>query len=312
MNTDSRRDLDRHDGRNRIPSSISWIVARQIPMAGSAAAIVFAATRYLGGAVSPWWYVAAFFGTWCVYLRDSAASCRAEDAISQPRRAAVFRDSVRWCRTAPFVSAIVAFVAIALARPSPTTWAVIATIGTLGLLHGLQNSPARSSGRERPLAWMAVVKSPIVAAAWTLGAVALPILETESSTTPPTIAVILVAVLLYLALLCDSLLLDLRDRIADRTFGLNTIAVRIGPRGIHAMVGLLVALMVLTSLVGIAGLDHAVSWRRISIACTLGIAVPWILWRRLEKDETTVTLSMMSWRYIAAASVAGSASIVVQ
>ena len=281
-------------------------------MAGSAVAIVFASAQYLEETISLWWYVAAFFGTWCVYLRDSAASCRTEDAISQPRRAAVFRDSERWCRVAPFASAIVALLAILLARPTATTWIVMTTIGILGLLHGFQNPPVRASEIRRPLASMAVIKSPIVAGAWTLGAVALPILESESGTAPSPISVILVSVLLYLALLCDSLLLDLRDRVADQTYGLHTIAVRIGSRGIHALVGLLIALMVLTSLIGIVGLEQAASWRRLSIGCTLGIAVPWVLWQRLRKDEATVTLSMMAWRYIAAVAVVGSASMPAQ
>ena len=50
------------------------LVFLQIPMAISAASLIAAIAFTLGRPLEPAWYLAAFLGTWCVYLRDSAAS----------------------------------------------------------------------------------------------------------------------------------------------------------------------------------------------------------------------------------------------
>ena len=142
-----------------------------------------------------------------------------------------------------------------------------------------------------------------------MGAVALPMLEGEPPSNQGRTAVLPLAALLFLALLLDSLLLDLRDRIADRTYGLRTIAVRIGPRGIHALAGLLILAMVITGLVGAGVVEETATWRRLATAVVLGVSIPWIAWRRIVGNETATNLGMMAWRYLAAAAVIGSAPL---
>lgn len=288
---------------------VAWITARQIPMAGSAAAILFASSHSLGRPLSIGWYFAAFFGTWCVYLRDSAASCDAEDTISQPERAAAFQRNVRWRILVPAIAAMLALLAVVLARPHAMAWGVLIAIGALGLLHATQGTRRENGETPARLKSLAIMKSIVVSAAWTVGAVALPMLEgtplSESNGTTP----LPLAVLLFLALLLDSLLLDLRDRIADRTYGLRTIAVRIGPRGIHALAGLLILAMVITGLVGVGAFEETGTWRRFTTAVVLGLSIPWAAWRRIVGNETATNLGMMAWRYLAAAAVIGSAPL---
>lgn len=278
-------------------------------MALSAAAILFASSRILGEPLSIWWYVAAFFGAWYVYLLDSAASCTTEDAISQPIRAAVFRDSVWWCRVVPLVSAATALAALMLAVPTPTTWLVLTAIGALGLLHAARDATATTPSTRRRVKSLAMLKSPVVAAAWTVGAVMLPSLQSADIEGVDWMRAILLAGLLFPALLADSILLDLRDRTADRTYGMRTIAVRIGPRGTHALVGALLALMLVASIGTILTQAQPEMWRRLAIAVVLGLAAPWMLWRRLERDETAVNVGMMAWRFLAAAAMLGPTTI---
>lgn len=96
---------------------------------------------------------------------------------------------------------------------------------------------------------------------------------------------------------------------ADGTYGLRTIAVRIGPRGVHAWLGILLLAMIVTAIVGGLSIEDAVVWRRLATAVVLGLAVPWFLWRRIASSETGVSLGMMAWRYLAAAAVLGSGAL---
>ena len=74
MQADSEGTLE-HPERNSLGALVSDFILIQIPMAASAAALLFATARLLGRPLDGAWYAAAFLGTWCVYLRDSAASC---------------------------------------------------------------------------------------------------------------------------------------------------------------------------------------------------------------------------------------------
>lgn len=282
----------------------SWLVLSQIAMAASAAALVLACSEVLQRPISPWWYAAAFFGSWAVYLRDSAASCDAEDAISQPRRAAIFRGSGFRCLVLPGISGALAVAVGLLARPSLATIVLLGIVGGLGLLHALPSSKAdRSKGLATKR--FAAVKSVVVSVAWAAAAVGLPVLESDPDPARPvTTAAIWLVILLVPLLLADSLLLDLRDRIADRDFGLRTIAVRIGARGIHALVGVLLGLTVLVILLGASDAIDPTGWRRIGLAGCLGLTLTWFAWPVLRRNEPGLAMAMMSWRFLAALATA--------
>ena len=285
---------------------MSWLVLSQLAMAASAAALIFACERTLDRPISPWWYAAAILGTWAVHLRDSAASCDAEDSISQPRRANLFRDHLIWSWILPVLAVTSGAIAALLARPSLPTLILLAVIGALGLLHAL---PTRSPSDRTPSAEpsnlgvkrFAAGKSVVVSIAWTVAAVGLPLLESNDALDSTVWrAAIWLTLLLFPVLLADSLLLDLRDRIADRTFGLHTIAVRIGPRGVHAMVGILLAISVTVILLGASDAIDPVSWRRLGLASVFGLGLVWFGWRGFRRDEAGVAFAVMSWRFIAA------------
>ena len=88
-----------------------------------------------------------------------------------------------------------------------------------------------------------------VSIAWSGAAVGLCLLESPAPLDRPVlVAGVWFAVLVAPVLFADSLLLDLRDRAADRAFGLHTIAVRIGPRGVLALVAVMLAVAAITTL----------------------------------------------------------------
>lgn len=290
-----------------IRRAASWLVLSQVAMAASASAIVFVASRGLDRPIDPWWYVAAFLGTWAVHLRDSAASCDAEDAISQPRRAAFFRGSVAWSRVLPVIAALGAVGTALLARPSWPTLVLLGVVAILGVLHALPRDARPSTddpGGTRGIKGFAAWKSVVVSLSWGVAAVGLPVLE---SAAPVDQAVRHTATWLLLLLipilLADSLLLDLRDRVADRTFGLSTLAVRLGPRGIHALVGLLLGFAAILILPGSVDVIDPPVWRRVALASILGLAIPWSAWRLVRTNEPAVAFSMMAWRFLATLAV---------
>ena len=279
-----------------IQGPLSLVVLSQVAMAASAAALVFACSQVLDRSISPWWYAAAFLGSWAVYLRDSAASCDAEDSISQPRRAALFRGSRTWCAVLPLLGGALGVACGLVAGPRPITLALLGAVGVLGLLHALPSDGGRVATKR-----FAAAKSIVVSIAWGLAAVGLPLLEGDGPTTDATWTTAgWLVVLLVPVLLADSLLLDLRDRIADRTFGLRTIAVRVGPRDVHAAIGILLAVSAATILLGASSAVDPSRWLRIGLATTLGMAVAWAGWRGWRGNEAGLAAAVMAWRFLAA------------
>ena len=291
---------------NPAPPTGPWarLVFLQIPMALSAASLIAAIAITLDRPLEPAWYLAAFLGTWCVYLRDSAASCDAEDRVSQPGRASLFRSSAFLRTSLPMITAITGFATLVWIRPTTATAGLLIGIGLLGLVHSfsVKDRTASRSEATRPLtSRLAILKSPMVSVAWAAAAVSLPVLEGNGpgiSTTTWTQATMLGLPLIAI-LLGDSLLLDLRDRDADARFQLRTIAVRIRPRTVHVIV----ASLLLTAAAGfafdsIAG-DPAVPWLGFGIPVVLGLATAWATWPNLRGREASLAMAVMSWRFLA-------------
>ncbi len=306
-----------HDVRSESPSSPviamavrlgAALVLTQIAMAASAACLVFACSRVLDRPISSWWYVAAFLGSWCVYLRDSAASCDAEDAISQPRRAAIFRGSRFWSWWLPGACALGGAGGALAADPRSATIGLLAVMSLLAALHARRSQSSSADAPIGPAGFsvkrFAAIKSIVVSIAWSGTAIGLCLLESPTPVDRPVlVAGVWLALLMTPVLLADSLLLDLRDRAADRTFGLNTIAVRIGPRGVHALVAVMLAVAAITTLLGAADAIRPELWQRCAIATTLGLAVPWFGWRSIRRDEVATAFTILVWRLLAALAV---------
>ena len=281
------------------------LVFLQVPMALSAASLIAAIAITLDRPLEPAWYLAAFLGTWCVYLRDSAASCDAEDRVSQPGRASLFRSSAFLRTSLPVITAITGFATLVWIRPTAPTAGLLVGIGLLGLVHSfsVKDPTASRSEATRPLtSRLAILKSPMVSVAWAAAAVSLPVLEGRGPEISMTtwIEAAMLGLPLVAILLGDSLLLDLRDRDADARFQLRTIAVRIRPRTVHVIV----AVLLLTAAAGfafdsIAG-DPAIPWLAFGIPVVLGLATAWATWPNLRGREASLAVAVMSWRFLAA------------
>ena len=281
------------------------IVYLQVPMAMSSASLIAATATTLDRPLDPAWYLAAFLGTWCVYLRDSAASCDAEDRVSQPGRAALFRSSAFLRTVLPVVVAGAGLATLAWIRPTGWTTALLLGVGFLGLLHAVSVGGRTTSASEDhpPLrSRLAILKSPLVSIAWAAAAVSLPILEgrVPADSSHRWMDAVMLGLPLVAILLADSLLLDLRDREADARFQLRTIAVRLRPGTVHGIVGgLLVVAAAGIALDRITG-DPAIPWLRFGIPVVLGLAAAWVAWPILRRHEAALAMSVMSWRFLAA------------
>ena len=300
MPADSERILE-HPERSSLGALVSDFILIQLPMAASAAALLFATARILGRPLDGAWYAAAFLGTWCVYLRDSAASCDAEDRLSQPRRAAIFRSS-RPLRTGlPILTALLGIGVLLWVRPGRLTMGLLLAVAFLGLLHAIPFGGALGTRRFRfDFKQLAVVKSPLVSIAWAVAAVALPLLEGAGDTAAATdwlIGLWLVGLLVPI-LLADSLLLDVRDLEADRAYGLRTIAVRVGPKRVHLLLGILVAASVTVALLGTGRIETPSGWMTFCMTAGLGLGLGWACWPWVGHREAAITLSMMGWRFL--------------
>lgn len=289
---------------NPTPSSGPWarLVFLQVPMALSAASLIAALAITLGRPLDPAWYLAAFLGTWCVYLRDSAASCDAEDRVSQPGRAALFRASPFLRTTLPVLAAIAGLATLAWIGPTGPTTGLLVAVGLLGLLHAFSVGPrsTRSDVRSSMQSRLAVLKSPMVSVAWATAAVSLPMLEGRGPEAPAGtwIDAFMIGVPLVAILLGDSLLLDLRDREADARFHLRTIAVRLRPRGVHVVVGVLLLIAAAgIAFDSIAG-DPVIPWLVPGIPMVFGLAAAWAAWPHLRDHEASLAMAVMSWRFL--------------
>jgi 1,4-dihydroxy-2-naphthoate octaprenyltransferase len=243
-----------------------------------------------------------------VYLRDSAASCDAEDAISQPRRAAIFRGNRFWSWWLPGICAVGGAACALAAEPRSATVGLLAVMSVVAGMHARRTGDATAETPRGPgglsVKRFAGVKSIVVSVAWAVAAIGLCLLESPAPVTRPVVVASLwLAALLTPVLFADSLLLDLRDRAADRTFGLHTIAVRVGPRGVHAMVGPLLAAAAIATVLGAHAAIDGDRWLRTGIAATLGLALPWFGWRAIRRDEVATASTIMAWRLLAALAV---------
>ena len=82
---------------------------------------------------------------------------------------------------------------------------------------------------------------------------------------------------------------------------MRTIAVRVGPHGVHAIVGGLLGLALLVVLFGASDAVDPTGWRRIGLAGGLGLSGAWFSWKNLRRDEAGLAIAVMAWRFLAAA-----------
>ena len=275
-------------------------------MAASAAAILFASAQVLETTLSPWWYLLAGFGTWTIYLLDSARSRNAEDKRSQPERAALFQNSTTLRLLLPWLTGAIGVLAAILADPPLEAIWLLVVLGVLGIAYAVPLLPLgvgnTGDGSEtsplNTLKQFALLKPITICGAWTLGAVLVPTLA--GTTEPSAEAVVVLALLLMPLLLGDTLLLDLRDRDGDKEAGISTFAVRMGAKPTHGAVALCLAFAAVMMFLGAYAAINTSVWRRVALAGVLGLATAWLSWQALRRNEATTAFGLMAWRFLAA------------
>ena len=203
---------------------LSALAHLQIVMAFSAVAYVEAACLLLVGRGAPLgWLCAAFFGTLGVYLLDGVRSADREDAISQPRRAALSRRHRGGLSCLGVLALIGSCVLILREEPTLPVLFLLGTVGLLGLAHVLPLLPAGS--KFTTTKDLILFKPLVVSTAWLLGAL---VVAGETGSLELAAATGFGLVTLPLLLL-DSIWLDRRDMHADVRFGGPTLAARLAP-----------------------------------------------------------------------------------
>lgn len=284
--------------------SAALFVYSQTLMAGSAVALLFAATKVMAVSISGWWYLVAGLGAWMVYLLDSARSRDAEDRRSQPERADLFRRHRLLRSGLPWLAGGLGLVATILARPGWEMVVLLAALGLVGLGYVIpalppQRGQAASSGR-RTLKQFAALKPLTICVAWTAGATLVPLLAAATVPVDAAWTACWLGALFFPLLLADSLLLDLRDRDGDRAEGLRTVAVRLGTIRTHQVVGGCLAVTAVVVILGGARVPLADAWLRVGLAGLLGLGTAWLMWSSIRRNECSTAVGMMAWRYLAA------------
>ena len=273
-------------------------------MAGSAVALLFAATKVMEVSISGWWYLVAGLGAWMVYLLDSARSRDAEDRQSQPERAERFRRHRLLRSVLPWLAGGFGLLSAILARPDWKMTSLLVALGLVGLAYVIPALPPErrqiTGGGRRTLKQFAALKPLTICVAWTAGATLVPLFAAASAPHEGAWTACWLGALFFPLLLADSLLLDLRDRDGDRAEGLRTVAVRLGPGRTHQAVGGCLAIAAVVVILGGSReyLDEA--WLRVGLAGLLGLGTAWLAWPSIHRNESSTALGMMAWRYLVA------------
>lgn len=292
----------------RMTSIAQHAVHSQLPMALSAACLVYACSRVLGTVISPWWYLVATMGTWTIYLLDSTRSRNAEDQLSQPQRAALFQRSHILRTLLPWITGSVGVIATLLAKPDEHVIWVLIVLGLLGIAYAVPLLPEFKSSTSdsnpiqfRTLKHFALLKPLTICLAWILGAILIPLCASEScGDTMSPMRALWLALLIGPLLLGDTLLLDLRDRDGDRAAGISTFVVRVSPITVHTVVGLCLGISALIFLAGAHDAPKPEIWKKVGLAGIIGLSTAWFGWPALQRSESGTAFGLMAWRFLAA------------
>ena len=247
-------------------------------------------------------------GTWTIYLLDSTRSRDAEDQLSQPQRADLFKRSKLLRNILPWLTGSAGVIAVILASPNPDSIWVLLVLGILGIAYAVPVLPEfRKSQSDSPnthfhtLKKFALLKPVTICLAWILGAILIPLCANDSDgDTHRCMNAVWLALLIGPLLLGDTLLLDLRDREGDRAAGISTFAVRVQPATVHASVGLCLGISALVFIFGAHSASNPEIWRKVGLAGIIGVSTAWFGWPVLQRSESGTAFGLMAWRFLAA------------
>lgn len=299
-------------GVHRSPITLVAIgVHSQILMAISAAALMCSSAHVMQIKLSPWWYASAILGTWMIYLLDAARSRDAEDRLSQPAKALLFRRHPSLGSMLPWLAGIAGCFTTWLAEPPFEMICLLIGLGIAGLAYVLPILPLRAHDPDdrnetvlprsfQTLKQIAILKPVTICLAWTAGSVLVPLLADGRPATTTMIDAAWLCGLWFPLLLADTMLLDVRDLKGDQDQGLKTPAIRIGRRGSHLLVGACLVVGLLVLLIGESSGMAASHWLQVGSAGLLGLLATWMSWPWLRHSEVGIALGLMGWRFLAA------------
>lgn len=218
-----------------IIAMLKAIYWSQVPMALSAALFVWTCAALTGRSLNGWWYVAAFLGTWAVYLWDAGSRLTREDRINQPERATFFREYPLFRHAVPLLLVVPTLLSVWAAGPSLRTDVVLIAMIVISAAYVLRIIPVAQTRRR--LKEIGTIKTYLITLAWLFGGIFLPLsagMRTEAGAAAPMWAI---CSFFCLLLFFDTLALDYRDRKGDRAAGLLTPAVQIGEETWYFLVG---------------------------------------------------------------------------
>lgn len=271
-------------------------------MSLSAVAYLFVNARLLGVSLPFSIYAAAFLGTWSVYLWDAHASSEAEDLLSQPGKSA-FINRHPWLsdRIAP-LSFVASGLLVMMVVHRWLALSAAALVGVFGMAYCFRLLP---DGRGlRKIKDFAYFKTFAIPTAWLLGGFGLPLVMIRFRTGNAFGPSGVLALIGWLLLFFDTLVLDLRDLEADRRCGIQTLATEIGSAAIPLVkIGLaLTAAIAIGCAIFSDVANPLFNLSSIAMTATLGVACYVAL--RARVDEISFGLAIAAWRFVGAAILA--------
>jgi len=204
--------------------------------------------------------------TFAVYGNDRVADVETDEQTTPARTAFV----KRYHRLLYTLSAVAYGLAVALAvLGGPVAFALALVPGAVWIAYAQDWLPV--SGRIKRLKQVFILNSVLVAGAWALVIVFLPLAFVGGALTPTAG---IVFSLLFLAAFISVEVPNVRDRDGDREIGVKTLPVVLGLRGtryfLYSIVGLSIAIAVTAFLTGILSQAAAIGFT-VSLLVLLGI-----------------------------------------
>ncbi len=188
-----------------------------------------------------------------VYQLESLGSSRREDLVNQPGRVAWRERNIGYALASLTISAAIVLSVLAI---SPERLVLVAVgLGAVGILYA---SPLLPGGTR--LKRYRYAKPTMIAAAWSVGTVLLPLLVVGRS--GDATAIVMLTTYRFLFLLPNALCSDLTDVVGDREAGLRTVASTLGVRvtKFASLIFASAAAVLLAAFVVVAGSGGAAGW----------------------------------------------------
>ena len=223
----------------RTSGALAWIAYSNAAVPLVAAGLTVATYVMFDLPLNTWGIVLAMSGAFLIYAVERSWLAGPEDIHNRP-------DRVEWLHRHRVTFAVVAGVVglvFAAAMLRVVSLKAVPVVLLLCLAAAVYCLPILPGGERLKGIWY--LKPVLIAAAWTIGTVLLPVVLADQIVTSSVVMVILYR---FLFLLPNTLLADVPDIDGDRLEGLSTAAMRLGP-DILTMSAVIAALIPFAALV---------------------------------------------------------------